>query len=118
VERGARVVVIVFGLLTIAGFGLREVGFRSDKSTREVTVHTAGPGGTLDFAGLGAGGSQSTDVLMSTGGQVCKPPGGVVNILLRVRGPKAVFLTEIIPSGQTFRLRYDCRLHVLRMADQ
>jgi hypothetical protein len=118
VDRGTRVVVIVVVLAALAGFGLREIGFRSGPSTREVTVHTAGPGGTLDFAGLAAGPSPSVDVLMTAGGHGCKPPAGVVNTLLDMRGPKAVFLTEIVPSGQTFRLRYDCHLRVLRMADQ
>jgi hypothetical protein len=110
--------VIVMAFLVLAGFGLREAGFRSGPSTREVSVHTAGPGGAADFVELSAGDSPAVDAVTEAAEHDCKPPGGVVTTVLDVRGAKAVFVTEIVPSGRKFRFRWGCRLRVLHMADE
>jgi hypothetical protein len=116
--RTARIIVIVAASVVGLLFVLRGLGFHDGASTREVTVHVVGLGGMTDLALGPASGAADLTTLEAAGGMACKPRGGVLRTLLAVRGPKAVFLTEIVPSGQTFRLRWDCRLHALRMADQ
>ena len=113
----ARIVSIVLALLVLAIVGLRAVGLRDAGSVHEVTAHVNGRGGAADLA-LAATDARAADALSAAGGQACKPPGGFVKTLLDYRGPDAVVVNEVIPSGQSFRFRWDCRLHVLRMADQ
>jgi hypothetical protein len=117
-SRTARIIVIVLASVVGLVFVLRDLGFHDGASTREVTVHVVGSGGMADLAQGSATGAADLTTLEAAGGQACKPRAGVLRTILAVRGPKAVFLTEIVPSGQTFRLRWDCRLHALRMADQ
>lgn len=107
----------MFMSLALVVFGLRDVGFGEGGSTRDVTVHVDGLGGMTDIA-LASADNHGADTLMHAGKQECKSPGGMFKTLLGYRGPKAVIINEVVPSGNTFRFRWDCRLSVLRMADQ
>ncbi len=113
----ARSIVVAFMSLAPVVFGLRDVGFREGGSTRDVTVHVDGLDGMTDIA-LASADNHVAETLMQAGKRACKPPGGALKQLAGYRGPKAVFINEVVPSGRTFRFRWDCRLSVLRMADQ
>jgi hypothetical protein len=112
-----RAVVRTLVILALVLFALRGLGFRDGASVRTVTTRVNGLGGVADLT-VTSGHGPAGSAIAHAGRQACKPPGGALKTLLDFRGPKVVFVNEVIPSGLTFRFRWDCRLQVLRIADQ
>ena len=119
----ARFVILVPVFLVLIVFGLRVAGFRDGPRTPELKVQTNGPGGAADLmasASSNPADAEAVNALSNAGAQACKHSSGVLKEVLGFRGPTAVFLTEITgePRRVAGRFRWDCRLHVLRLADQ